>query len=542
MKTKRVISIILCIAALTVAVYLGFASGQIPDADSPETLGRYLGVLSLVPTVLAVALAFLTGDVILSLFAGLIIGEMMLAAISYNGFSSSIVSVLKNIVSEIAETVSDADNAKVLILCAMVGGMVGVIRSLGGFEAAAKQISRKINTPRKANLIGQLFCMLFFFDDYANALVSGPVLQPLTDKAKVSRERLSYIVDSTAAPMAGIAVVSSWVAVEISVISDGLKVAGSDMDAFGVFLKSIPYCFYCIFALVFILITSLQGREYGPMLAAERRARKGETLKEGSKITFDSKDIETKGNEKARIIIAFSCIAFLAIYALLSFIFTDGETIELLLQASLLASIVAIAAGAVKKLFTVSDGVSAYIDGASSLMPTIMVLVLAWSLAGVVSKLGTVFYVVDIISSGISYRFVPAIIFVSCCIVSFATGSYGCMFMVMPMAVPIAFAVCDLNAGIDEVKFISLCVASVLCGGIFGDHCSPMTDCTILAALGSGCETMDHVVTQMPYALTVAATSLICILLATSLTGAAVSLLAGIAAMTLIVRFVGQKP
>ena len=527
---------------MLVVVYLSLASGSLPGADSADELGRALGFISLVPTLLAVMLAFLLEDVVLALMVGLLTGEAMLSAISGSGFAGIAVDILKLPVEEIVGTVADIDSAKVLILCALVGGMVGVLRSLGGFESAAKRLSRKINTPKKANLVSQLFTILFFFDDYANALVSGPVLQPVTDKAGVSRERLSYIVDSTAAPMAGIAVISSWVAVEISVISDGLAVADSGLDAFSVFLRSIPYCFYCIFALVFILLTSVIGREYGPMLAAERRARKGETLKKGSRVTFDSSNISVQGKEKARIAIAFSCIAVLVAYALVSFIITDNDTISLLLQASVLCGILAIILGCSAGLFSVSDGIKSWLDGASSLMPTIVVLVLAWSLASVVGKLGTVYYVVDIISAGVSWMFVPVLIFVSCCVVSFATGSYGCMFMVMPMAVPIAFAVCRLNTGIALDRFLYMCIAAVLCGGIFGDHCSPMTDCTILAALGSGCETMDHVVTQMPYALTVASMTILCLFFTTLGLNVFVSAAAGIAALAIIIRFIGKKP
>lgn len=154
-----------------------------------------------------------------------------------------------------------------------------------------------MKTPRGANLLGQLFCVLFFFDDYANALITGPVLRPIADKVGLSRERLAYIVDSTAAPVAGIAVVSSWVAVEIAVISSGLETAGIADSAFQVFLRSIPYCFYCIFALVFMLVTSFTGREFGPMLKAERRARAAQS---GACPKSSEPDGSDTGSKKSR--------------------------------------------------------------------------------------------------------------------------------------------------------------------------------------------------------------------------------------------------
>ena len=543
MKTKRILSLLLCAAAVGVIVYLGSISSSLPTTGSLEEMGNALGIFSLMPTMLAVFLSFLTGNVVLALLIGIVAGELMLCVMNGAGFIESASHILPNTINEILEVISDSSSAQVLLLCALVGGLVGVLIKSGGFMALAKSISRKINTPKRANLAGQLFCTLFFFDDYANALISGPVLQPVTDKAKVSRERLSYIVDSTAAPVAGIAVVSSWVAVEMSVIEEGLKVASIQSSSFEIFVSSIPYCFYCIFALAFILMTTLMGREYGPMLEAERRSRTGVTLKEGSVVAVNtSEEVPLpEKKEKLGILVSFGSIAVLVIYAVVSFINGKGDTIELLLQAALFCSLLATIAGTAFGLFKIDEGINAWLSGASNLMPTITVLLLAWSLASIVEKLGTVYFVVELISSGITWSLVPVIIFVSCCFISFAAGSYGCMFMVMPMAIPIAFAVMSGSSVELNQNFLLLCISAVLTGGIFGDHCSPMTDCTILAALGSGCEVMDHVVTQMPYALTVAAISLICIFVTTIGVPVWVSIIAGLAIMALIIRTVGKK-
>ena len=272
----------LCAGAVAVIASIVMRAGLLPGLDAVEDLGRALGVWSLFPPVFAVMLAFLTGDVVLSLFAGVIAGFAMLTAIDggpllYGTFHSAVEGII--------ETAATWENVQVLILCVMVGGMEGVVRRNGGFEAAARKLTGKLKSRRKVNLLSQLFCTLFFFDDYANALISGPVLYPVTDKAGISREKLSYIVDSTAAPLAGIAVISSWVAVEVSVIQEGLDAAGVTASAFQIFFHSIPYCFYCIFALAFILLLTFMGREYGPMLEAERRAMGGQPLKPGTKVT-----------------------------------------------------------------------------------------------------------------------------------------------------------------------------------------------------------------------------------------------------------------
>lgn len=570
-KYKKPIGLLLCMFAIAVVVYVFLRADTLPALEMTVELGHSLGFLSLVPVIFAVLLAFLTSDVILSLLAGVLVGAALLTAlvgdgVAYATFHRAIVSIV--------ETSADYENVRVLLLCVAVGGMEGVIRFSGGFETTARVMAGRLRSPRKVNLISQLFCTLFFFDDYANALISGPVLMPVTDKAGVSREKLSYIVDSTAAPLAGVAVISSWVAVEVSVIQEGLDVIGVNASAFQIFLGSIPYCFYCIFALSFVLLLTISGREFGPMLDAERRARAGQTVKRGTRVEKIRSE-ELPGNysqDRAwrRIALAFGSIAVMLIFSLISFYVTGkqeailqgliasdvpfrfsdlstiigcADTIQLVMEAALFVGIAALIAGTLMHLFTLSDGILAWIEGASSLVSTMVVLILAWTLAGIIDQLGTVYYVVDIISAGIPQFFVPTLVFISCCIVSFAAGSYGCMFMIMPIAVPIVAAIGGIAENPAADPFMLSCVAAVLSGAIFGDHCSPMTDCTILAALGAGCETMDHVRTQMPYALTVAITS---VLFGTLLTSFGISpfigLVTGIIFMGLIIQFAGKKP
>lgn len=570
-KYKKPAGFILCLCALAVVVSVFMRADTLPSIENTEELGHALGFLSLVPPVFAVLLAFLTSDVILSLLAGVLVGAAMLTALTGDGV---VYATFHRAVVSIVETSADYENVRVLLLCIAVGGMEGVIRFSGGFETTARVMAERLRSPKKVNLISQLFCSLFFFDDYANALISGPVLMPVTDKAGVSREKLSYIVDSTAAPLAGIAVISSWVAVEVSVIQEGLDVIGANASAFQIFLGSIPYCFYCIFAIAFVLLLTLTGREFGPMLDAERRARAGQTVKKGTRVEKVRSE-ELPGNyspDRAwrRIALAFGSIGAMFIFSLVSFYATGrqeaiaqgliladapfrfgdlstiigcADTIQLVMEAALFVGIAALITGTMMHLFSLSDGILAWIEGASSLVSTMVVLVLAWTLAGTVDQLGTVYYVVDVISAGIPQFFVPTLIFLTCCVVSFAAGSYGCMFMIMPIAVPIVAAIGGIAENPAADPFMLSCVAAVLSGAIFGDHCSPMTDCTILAALGAGCETMDHVRTQMPYAITVAVTS---VLFGTLLTSFGISpfvgLVLGILFMCAVIRILGKKP
>ena len=534
MKTRKIAAVVLCVLSVVAIICFRLISAPLTGAVAAE-LGSALGALSLLPTVLSVALAFLLGDVVVSLLIGLSVGELMLLLVTGEKGAAQLLQIVPSVIDELVGVASDTENTKVLILCALVGGLVGVLMKTGGFEAAAKRITKKVKTPRGANLLGQLFCVLFFFDDYANALITGPVLRPIADKVGLSRERLAYIVDSTAAPVAGIAVVSSWVAVEIAVISSGLETAGIADSAFQVFLRSIPYCFYCIFALVFMLITSFTGREFGPMLKAERRARAAQ-----SGACPDGSDTGSK-KEPAAIWVAFGSIALLVLYLVASLLAKRGDTITLLLRSAFLSGIAAMAAAAVTRILPAGEGIKAWLDGVGNIVPTIIVLLLAWSLASIVEKLGTVYFVVELNASKAAWQFVPAIIFVCCCVVSFAAGSYGCMFMVMPMAIPIACAVMENSPGIGS-HFLPVCVACVLSGGIFGDHCSPMTDCTILAALGSGCDVMDHAVTQMPYAFTVALVSIFCIISATLGFSAVYTIALGALVLSAIILLFGKQP
>lgn len=570
-KYKKPLLLLLCLCMLAVVMYVFAQADTMPALENTAELGRALGILSLVPPLFAVLLAFLSGDVILSLLAGVVTGAAMLTALSGEGI---LYGTFHRSVMSIVDTASDYENVRVLLLCVAVGGMEGVLHFSRGFEIASRVMSKRLRSPRKVNLVSQIFCSLFFFDDYANSLISGHVLTPVTDKVGVSREKLSYIVASTAAPLAGIAVISSWVAVEVSVIQEGLDAIGSGANAFQIFLGSIPYCFYCIFALAFVLLLTIMNREFGPMLEAERRARAGQPVKKGTQEKQECSEEMTgsqaENRSRRRMGLAFGSICVMVIFALVAFYITGrqeaivqglipadapfrfadlstiigcADTIQLIMEAALCAGIVSLVVGTMMHLFTLSDGILAWIDGASALFSTMIVLILAWSLAGTTNQLGTVYFVVDIISTGVPKFLVPTLIFVSCCVVSFAAGSYGCMFMIMPIAVPIVVAIGGMAENPAADPFMLSCVAAVLSGGIFGDHCSPMTDCTILAALGAGCETMDHVRTQMPYAMTVAITS---VTFGTLLTGFGVSpiigLGLGIVFLGLVIRILGKKP
>lgn len=568
MKHRRLASIVIaCTLVLTVTLTL--AKGDLSSVTDLESLGKSLGFITLIPTLLAVALAFITNKVVFSLLVGFLSGVLILTLTSTTSLIGYPINFVKYAFDSIYTVVFDFENFEILLLCFVVGGMVEVVKSSGGFEALAIKLTEKVNTPRKAGLIGSLLGCLIFFDDYANALIVGPIMKPITDRVKVSREKLSYIVDSTAAPITGIAIVSSWVAVEISSIEQGLSFVNMNQSGFSLFLRSVPFCFYCIFALTFIFLNALSGREFGPMLKAEQRARKGESVSKKSAELENQNDSIIKDKLGKRIFTGLGGIILLVVLAMLFFYIygrkaaiasgllntdsaftlnnvmiavSNAKTTRLIINASLIGAIFTIIFGKIFNLFTIKQALKFWLDGGKKLLPTIVLLLLAWSLANVVKLIGTTYYAVEIISMNVPWFLVPALIFLCCCLISFASGSYGCLFVVMPLAIPLAYRIISMGVTNNNEIYLLICIGSVMAGSIFGDHCSPITDCTILSALGSGCDTMEHVHTQMPYAICVGIISVCAILLTSVGLNVFVTWLIAIILQLLVLLLIGKKP
>lgn len=542
-----------------------------------EIQGKELGPVTLLPPIIAVIVAFVTREVLTSLIAGLLSGFFILNSVGLSGPFHLIRSVMATLISacqSIIGVVGDYWNASIILLCFSIGGLVAVINKTGGFQALAQKLICRIKTPKGAGYIGELLGCLIFFDDYANSLIIGPVMQPLTDKLKISREKLAFIVDSTAAPVAGIAVISSWVAAEVGIITEGLKMVGMKASAYNLFLGSIPYCFYNIFCLVFMLFLTKTGREYGPMLMAERRARQGKPQKTDENLSanniMDMEAFQVKEGVQTNFLTAVIPIMLLIALSFVGFYFDglgksveagllaenaafnfttlriaigNADTAEVMFIASVVASGAAILMGKKRNCFSYKEGVDIWLEGVKSLLITVIILVLAWAMSDAVGQLGTCYFIVEIVRSGVPYWLIPSLIFIVCCAISFAVGSYGTMLIAMPIVIPIAYSMCGQAFMIGHPEqFICMCIASVLAGSIFGDHCSPITDTTILSSIGSGCNNLDHVKTQIPYAITVAAVSVLCGTLPAGLgVSPMVSLVLGILVCAAAIRIFGKK-
>ena len=546
-KLKTPVLALLIILVFTVPVF----------AEGDDTVD--FGWLSILPPLLAIVLAFVTKQVLVSLFLGAFIGVVML-----NGWNP-FYGFLRTLDVYLVGSLADSWNAAILIFLLAIGGMVGVVNKMGGTIAIAELLGRRIKNSKTAQLYTAILGILVFFDDYANSLIVGPTMRPLTDRNRISKEKLSFLIDSTAAPITGLALISTWVGYEIGVIRDVYERLGIEANYYGVFLRTIPYSFYCIFALLFVFIIILSQKDFGPMYEAEKRARlTGKLVADGAKPMISDeitsmeirKDIKLKASNAVVPILTLVIIAFVGLwYNGYTYLeepvnpftlegmrecFGAADSSIVLLWASIISSIVAIAMGAFQRIFTVNEGFDAWVEGAKSMVMACMILVLAWTLGSVTGDVGTAEFLVNKIPENFPFGILPVIIFIISAIISFATGtSWGTMAIVIPLAVPMAYAFVQ-NGG--DPHLMTVTIGTVLSGAIFGDHCSPISDTTIMSSMSAGADHLDHVKTQLPYALTAAIVAGIAYIVSgfTSI-NPIITIIIGIAIMIGIVRTVGKS-
>lgn len=495
------------------------------------------GIFTLIPPIVAILLAFITKNVVISLFIGVLSGGFILNLTGFNVFGA-LTQAFLDFINRALNSLSDPWNAGIVMQVLVIGGVINLVAKMGGAKAIAEALAKKAKTAKSAQLITWFLGICVFFDDYANSLIVGPIMRPVADKMKISRERLAFIIDATAAPIAGLAIISTWIGLEVSLISEGFQSIGVEASGFGVFLQTIPYRFYNILILAFIVITIITLREFGPMRKAEISARKLKDLtNEEVAVTSSHMDeLEPKEGVKLSIWNAIVPIGALIISAIVAFYYSGyssimaGDDIAIkaivtnsplsfkailevfaasdasiaLLQSALFSTVVAIVMAVWKKIFTISEAIEVWIDGMKGLIITGVILILAWSLGSVIKELGAAEYLVEALNGAIPAFLLPSLIFILGAIISFSTGSaYGTMSILMPLAIPLAY---KINP---EMSFVIVSTSAVLTGAIFGDHCSPISDTTILSSMGAGCSHIEHVKTQMWYALFVAAITIL---------------------------------
>lgn len=528
--------LILLLSSLMMLLFTAAAWAVEPEVAAQNA--QKFGLWTITPPLVAISLAFITKNVVLSLFVGVFSGAFLLNLSGFN-FLSAFTNAFLGVVNYVLGSLADPWNAGIILQCLTIGGVIALVSKMGGAKAVAEALARKAKTARSAQLYTWFSGMLVFFDDYANSLIVGPIMRPVTDKFRVSREKLSFIVDATAAPIAGIALISTWVGYELSLIKDAYTAIGQNVNAYAIFLETLPYRFYNILILMFIFFSALFLKDFGPMLKAERRARAtGKVLADTAQpmTSEEATELEPKDNVKLNIWNAILPVGVLLVSAFVGFYANGYNTIMggedkalialltttpysfeafreafgasdasiVLFQAALLASAVALAMGLAQKIFTLKEGVDIWVRGIKSLVITGVILLLAWSLSSVIKELGTAKFLVSVLSDSLPAFILPSIIFILGAIISFATGtSYGTMGILMPLAIPLAHAISP------DVSYVVMSVGAVLTGAIFGDHCSPISDTTILSSMGAASDHLDHVNTQLPYALVVAAVTIV---------------------------------
>ncbi|EHN6893560.1 Na+/H+ antiporter NhaC family protein [Campylobacter upsaliensis] len=535
--------------------FLAFCLLPITLFADAKVNAEFYGFITLLPPFIAIILAFITKDVILSLFMGVLSGTFLLSLASNIFFVDTIaliniydtlVESFSKIISYVLKSTSDPVNAGIILQILCIGGLVALITKMGGAKAIALQFAKRAKTAISAQLNTWFIGLLIFFDDYANLLIVGPIMRPLADKFKISREKFAFIIDSTAAPVAGIAIISTWIGLEVSLIKNAYASIGIDnISAFGIFVETIPYRFYNIFMLFFVALTAIMGREFGSMYAAQIRAKTtGQIAPMPKSAALDTAELEDqflapKDGIEIRAFDAIVPVMTLIILAILGFYFNGFSVLEgeelanakanplsfetlrsafgsadssiVLFQAALFAAIVAIFIGVRRRIFNIKEAIETWIYGWKTMIFTIVLLLLAWSLSSIVKDLGTSTFITHLLADKLPEFILPATIFAFASLISFAIGtSYGTMGVLMPLAVPLAFEVAKLNGLEGEAlhHYMVLNISCVLTGAIFGNHCSPISDNVILSSMSAKCDHMEHVRTQIPYALFICAISL----------------------------------
>lgn len=495
--------------------------------------------LSIIPPLLAIFLALITKRVLPSLFIGIWSGAYILNGFTFKGIFTSFYNVLnKYILNAVVgfqgnSVGPDKSHISIIVFSLLIGGMVAIISRNGGMKGIVNRISVFAKNAKRSQLATYFLGLFIFFDDYANTLIVGNTMRPVTDRFNISREKLAYLVDSTAAPIAAIAFITTWIGAELGYISDAISTLGINESVYSLFFRSLAYSYYPIFTLMFMLLLILFARDYGPMLKAERRARFDGILylpqSDGQTESVDDslKSLEPAKNEKPRAVNALIPILVVILGTLLGmFISSSGyeyspdaspltnlanrigesDSYLALLWSSLSAVVVAILMSVFNSKMKLGGIMESMVDGMKTMLPAILILIMAWALAQITDDLFTANYLGGLLNGNVEPRLLPILIFILSGLVAFATGSsWGTMSIIYPLALPIAYNIAS-NAGLppDEVMTIFYhTISVVLAGAVFGDHCSPISDTTILSSLASSCHHIDHVRTQIWYALTV---------------------------------------
>ena len=516
---KKVLTTLSCVLMCTLMFSLTVFAG---DAEPPKP-ELYATFWALIPPVVAIALALITKEVYSSLFVGILVGALFYSGFTFEGtivhiFQGGIISVL-----------SDKSNVGILVFLIILGAMVSLMNRAGGSAAFGQWAGEHIKSRVGAQLSTIVLGVLIFIDDYFNCLTVGSVMRPVTDKHNVSRAKLAYLIDSTAAPICIIAPISSWAAAVTGFVKGE--------DGFSIFIKAIPFNFYALLTIVMMVGVVVMKADYGPMKVHEENAKKGDIY------TTPDRPYENSGsnigNHNGKVIDLVIPIISLIVCCVIGMIYTGGffdgagfveafsnsDASVGLVLGSFFGLVITILLYVIRRVLSFSDCMSCIPEGFKAMVPAIMILTFAWSLKAMTDSLGAAVYVEGVVKNfaGSLMSFLPAIIFLIGCFLAFATGtSWGTFGILIPIVV---------EAFKHDPKLMIIAISACMAGAVCGDHCSPISDTTIMASAGAQSNHVNHVSTQLPYAMTVAAVSFVTYIVAGFTKSAIISLPFGVILM-----------
>jgi len=512
---------------LTLLVILLLFSTPALAQEATDTIP--ISWVSILPPLLAIVLALYLRQVIPALFMGVWLG-----AWAINGFTLAglWLGLLDSFQKYILDAVANPDRSAVILFSLMIGGTVGIISRNGGMQGIVNLIVGWADDARRACLVTATMGLAIFFDDYANTLVVGNTMRPVTDSMNVSRAKLAYIVDSTAAPVASIALVTTWIGYQVGLIGEAVSyIPDLDVEAYLLFLSTIPYNFYPLLAIAFVFMVAWTGRDFGPMAKAEQRAREYGVESGGhleSSMAEDCEPIESIAGKPQRAINAVLPILMLVLGVMGGLYVTGRANLEFddpgirdiigaadsyksLMWGSLIGMMTAALITLAQRIMSLEEIVNAWYKGVRTMFYAMIILVLAWALGGISEQLRTADFLISVLGDTLPVQLLPFIVFVLAAFTAFATGSsWGSMGILVPLVIPLTWAIMKVNgySGPEDMHILYSSIASVLAGSVWGDHCSPISDTTILSSMASGCDHIEHVRTQMPYALLVGVVSI----------------------------------
>ena len=481
-----------------------------------STIKQYATFWALIPPIIAILLALITKEVYSSLFIGILAGGVIYS--NFN-FETTVVHVFKE---GFIDTVADSYNIGIIIFLVLLGALVAMMNKTGGSAAFGRWAAKHINSRIGAQLATTALGVLIFVDDYFNCLTVGSVMRPVTDKKNISREKLAYLIDATAAPVCIIAPISSWAAA----VAGFAKGAGAE-SGMSLFIQAIPYNFYALLTIVMMIFIAVAKFDYGPMKKYETAAKKGEALGKLEELSNEANS-KVKENDKGKVIDLLIPVVFLIIACVIGMIYSGGfftagedcyhdfigsfsnsDASVGLVFGSFITIIFAIIYFMCRRVISFKDCMEAIPEGFNAMTPAILILVCAWTLKTMTDSLGAKIFISQLIEGSASgfKMLLPAIIFLIAVGLSFATGTSWGTFGIL---IPIVLSVFSGTDGAITIIAVSACMAGAVCG----DHCSPISDTTIMASAGAQCNHINHVSTQLPYALTVAGVSFVSYIIA----------------------------